>query len=96
MALGRLSVIDRVSGVPLIEGSSGHQILVIGSAGHYGSGIPRGMHYVASDLIRIAHATWDVQHLVPHADDEPTWGNQIREFHRALEKLSPLEPEPKK
>jgi hypothetical protein len=55
-------------------------------------GIPRGITYSNEDLIRIAHAAWDIQHLLPHPDDEPTWAWPLREFHRALQKLPSLEP----
>jgi hypothetical protein len=55
-------------------------------------GIPRGITYSEADLLRIAHAAWDIQHLLPHPDDEPTWASDIREFHRAMQKLPPLEP----
>jgi hypothetical protein len=53
-------------------------------------GIPRGVIYSNEDLLRIANAVWDVQHLLPHADDEPAQGAQLREFHRAIQKLPPL------
>lgn len=55
------------------------------------SGIPNGITYSNEDLTRIAHAAWNIQHLLPHPDDEPTWAAEIREFRRALQKLQPLE-----
>jgi hypothetical protein len=54
-------------------------------------GIPRGITYTDEGLRRIANAAWDIQHLLPHPDDEKTWAAEIREFHRALQNLQPLE-----
>ena len=54
-------------------------------------GIPRPITYSNEELLRIVNAAWDIQHLLPHPDDERTWATEIREFHRALQKLAPLE-----
>jgi hypothetical protein len=56
------------------------------------TGIPRGLTYSNEEMLRIVHAAWDIQHLLPHPDDMPQWAPQLREFHRALQKLKPLEP----
>lgn len=55
-------------------------------------GIPRGITYSIEGLLRIAHAAWNIQHLLPHPDDQTTWAAELREFHRALQNLQPLEP----
>ena len=59
-------------------------------------GIPRGIKYTDDGLLRIANAAWNILHLLPHPDDEPQWGVQLREFNRALQNLQPLKPEPKR
>jgi hypothetical protein len=56
--------------------------------------IPEGgdnTDYTPSDLMRIAGAAWDVQHLLPHPDDaSPEWAAALREFNRAIHKHAPL------
>lgn len=64
------------------------QAMNLGNPNH---GIPRTIRFALWELVRIAHAAWEIQHLVPHPDDQPQWSRQIREFKRAIQNIPPLD-----
>ena len=52
--------------------------------------VPRGLTFDPGEAARVVRAAWGIHHLLPHPDDATTWASQLREFHRAIQKLPKL------